>query len=87
MTASGTVGQRLDLDVAFDNVPASLAAAAASGIDPQGTLNGTARATGTLSAPRADYDLRLTASRSRRRARPASARSTSPRAAPSPTTA
>lgn len=59
VTASGTVGQRLDLNVAFDNVPASLAAAAASGIDPQGTLNGTARATGTLSAPRADYDLRL----------------------------
>ncbi|WP_279480526.1 translocation/assembly module TamB domain-containing protein [Aureimonas sp. SK2] len=59
VTANGTVGQRLDLNVTFDNVPASLAAAAASGIDPQGTLNGTARATGTLSAPRADYDLRL----------------------------
>ncbi|WP_182086736.1 translocation/assembly module TamB domain-containing protein [Aureimonas sp. ME7] len=59
VTASGTVGQRLDLNVTLQNVPASLASAAASGIDPTGTLNGTARATGTLSAPNAEYDLRL----------------------------
>ncbi|WP_210248872.1 translocation/assembly module TamB domain-containing protein [Aureimonas leprariae] len=57
---TGRAGQQLDLNVAIRNLPASLASAAASGIDPTGTLNGTARATGAASNPAATFDLNLT---------------------------
>lgn len=54
---TGTAGRQLDLDVAIRNLPASLAAAAASGIDPAGTINGTASARGPASNPEARFDL------------------------------
>ncbi|WP_152044664.1 translocation/assembly module TamB domain-containing protein [Aureimonas psammosilenae] len=56
---TGRAGQDLDLQVAIRNLPASLASAAASGIDPTGSLNGTARATGPASNPNAEFDLNL----------------------------
>ncbi|MBB3996613.1 translocation/assembly module TamB domain-containing protein [Aureimonas pseudogalii] len=59
VSATGSVGQRLDLAVTLDNVPASLANAAAPGIAPTGTLNGTVRAGGTIAQPNVDYDLRV----------------------------
>ncbi len=59
LTATGTVGERLDLDVALNNIPASIAAAAAPDLAPQGTLNGRVRAGGTIAAPDVQYDLSL----------------------------
>ncbi|BDA82842.1 translocation/assembly module TamB [Aureimonas sp. SA4125] len=58
LTVAGSAGDTLDLTVDIANIPASLAAAAAAGIDPQGTINGSLRATGPASNPAATYDLR-----------------------------
>lgn len=59
LEATGTVGERLDLDVQLVNIPASIAAAAAPDLAPQGTLNGRVRAGGTIAAPQVQYDLAL----------------------------
>ncbi|WP_062111453.1 translocation/assembly module TamB domain-containing protein [Aureimonas sp. AU40] len=59
LEATGTVGERLDLDVQLVNIPASIAAAAAPDLGPQGTLNGRVRAGGTIAAPQVQYDLSL----------------------------
>ncbi|GGD99764.1 translocation/assembly module TamB [Aureimonas endophytica] len=56
---TGRAGRELDLDVAIRNLPASLASAAASGIDPTGTINGSARATGPAADPQARFDLNV----------------------------
>ncbi|WP_427025720.1 translocation/assembly module TamB domain-containing protein [Aureimonas ureilytica] len=59
LEATGTVGERLGLDVQLVNIPASIAAAAAPDLAPQGTLNGRVRAGGTIAAPQVEYDLAL----------------------------
>ncbi|WP_062013245.1 translocation/assembly module TamB domain-containing protein [Aureimonas sp. AU4] len=59
VTASGSVGQRLDLNADIRGVPVSLAAAVVPDLAPTGTLDGTVRATGSVSAPAVDYDLRV----------------------------
>ena len=51
LTASGTVGDTLNVDVALTDIPVGLANAFVSDLDATGTISGTARATG-LSAPR-----------------------------------
>ncbi|WP_244639822.1 translocation/assembly module TamB domain-containing protein [Aureimonas glaciei] len=59
ITVAGSAGNELDLTVGIADLPASLASAAAAGIDPQGTINGSIRATGPASNPAATYDLRV----------------------------
>ncbi|WP_102960008.1 translocation/assembly module TamB domain-containing protein [Mangrovicella endophytica] len=57
IVATGSAGQTLDLSIDLNRVPASLLSAAASGIDPSGTINGNARVTGSASNPSVDYNL------------------------------
>ncbi|WAJ27684.1 translocation/assembly module TamB domain-containing protein [Antarcticirhabdus aurantiaca] len=57
LTATGTVGQSLDLDVALDQIPVGLANGFVSGLRAEGTISGTAQATGTAAAPQARFDL------------------------------
>ncbi|MDY8108169.1 translocation/assembly module TamB domain-containing protein [Fulvimarina sp. 2208YS6-2-32] len=56
VTGSASAGN-LDLDVAIANLPASIASAAAPGIDPQGTINGTVSVDGSPSSPSVQYDI------------------------------
>ena len=57
VTITGTAGATLALDVAIANLPASLASAAATAIDPAGTINGTVKATGAAADPNVAYRL------------------------------
>lgn len=59
VTASGRVGQTLDVDVTLNAIPASAFAAAVPDIAPQGTISGTASATGPLANPSAQYDIEV----------------------------
>ncbi len=57
LRASGTVGQNLDVDVKIDKLPVGLANGFVDGLGAQGTLSGTATATGSISAPNARFDI------------------------------
>lgn len=57
VTITGSADQNLDLNVAIADIPASLASAAAAGIDPTGSIDGTVRATGPATNPSVVYDL------------------------------
>ena len=60
VTATGSAGAAaLDLDVRLAALPASVANAFVPGLDATGTLSGSARITGSPSAPRVTYDARL----------------------------
>jgi translocation and assembly module TamB len=54
---SGTVGDRLDLSIDIRALPASLAAALAPDVAPEGIISGTVTVGGTPSAPVASYSL------------------------------
>ena len=54
-TVSGSAGQTLDLDVRLAELPAAALARFAPGMDPRGTLSGTAQITGTAAAPEVTY--------------------------------
>ena len=58
-TISGRVGQTMDLTADLRNLPLSLAALVAPALDPSGTLSGTARITGSATAPAGNYDFRV----------------------------
>jgi translocation and assembly module TamB len=58
-TISGRAGDTLDLNVDLRNLPLALASLAAPNLDMKGSLSGTARVTGSASAPAGDYDLRI----------------------------
>jgi translocation and assembly module TamB len=58
-TISGRAGDTLDLDIDLRNLPLALASLASPTLDMKGTLSGTARVTGSASAPAGDYDLRV----------------------------
>lgn len=55
---SGTVGAPLDISVRLDALPAAALGEFAPGLDPAGTLSGTARVTGQASNPSISYDAR-----------------------------
>ncbi|RFC65399.1 hypothetical protein DYI37_06140 [Fulvimarina endophytica] len=57
LTASGTVGDNLDLDVVIDALPVGLANAFVQNLDAEGTISGSAQATGSLSSPNAEFQL------------------------------
>ncbi|UIJ71241.1 translocation/assembly module TamB domain-containing protein [Aurantimonas sp. HBX-1] len=59
LTASGTVGQQLDLNVQINRLPAGLANGFVDGLGAQGTIDGTATATGSISDPNARFDIAL----------------------------
>ncbi|APO76596.1 hypothetical protein AM571_CH03814 [Rhizobium etli 8C-3] len=54
---AGTAVQSLDVNANLDNVPARLANSFVPGLAAEGTVSGTAKASGTLSAPAVDFDL------------------------------
>ncbi|NDW06421.1 translocation/assembly module TamB domain-containing protein [Jiella pacifica] len=57
LTARGTVGQQLDINVDLSRLPVGLANGFVDGLGAQGTVSGTASATGSLSSPNARFDL------------------------------
>ncbi|MEH6719747.1 MAG: translocation/assembly module TamB domain-containing protein [Aurantimonas endophytica] len=57
LTASGQIGETLDVAVDVNNIPVGLANGFVDGLGAEGTISGTARATGTLSDPTASFDL------------------------------
>lgn len=58
-TVSGSAGKALDLSVTLASLPVAVANQFAPGIDARGTLSGSARITGTASAPRVAYQAQL----------------------------
>ncbi len=59
IVATGSAGRRLNLDVTLSDVPASIAAAAAPDVAPQGTIGGNVQARGTIANPDVTYDMRV----------------------------
>lgn len=57
VTATGTAGQNLDVTLALQSLPLSVANAVAPGLGLAGTIDGTARITGTASKPAATFTL------------------------------
>ncbi|HEX2020657.1 MAG TPA: hypothetical protein VGO17_17145, partial [Aurantimonas sp.] len=57
LTASGQIGQTLDVAVDVNNIPVGLANGFVEGLGAEGTISGTAQASGTLSDPTATFDL------------------------------
>ncbi|MEX6506033.1 translocation/assembly module TamB domain-containing protein [Jiella sp. M17.18] len=57
LKASGTVGETLDVRLALNQLPVGLANGFVDGLGAQGTLSGTAQATGSLSDPNASFDI------------------------------
>lgn len=57
VTASGDVGERLDLTVAVDALPLALANAFAPDLGLSGTLSGRGQASGSLEEPSATFDI------------------------------
>ncbi|MBO0661792.1 translocation/assembly module TamB domain-containing protein [Jiella sp. MQZ9-1] len=55
LNASGTIGKTLDIDVTANAIPAGLANGFVQGLGAKGTISGTAKATGSLSDPSADF--------------------------------
>ncbi|WP_420394108.1 translocation/assembly module TamB domain-containing protein [Acuticoccus sp.] len=66
LTASGTVGEALDLDVAVDALPLALADAVAPDLGLTGTLSGEADLTGVLADPSATFSVRVADASARR---------------------
>ncbi|HUG63347.1 MAG TPA: translocation/assembly module TamB domain-containing protein, partial [Methylomirabilota bacterium] len=60
ITAEGTVGDALDLRLAIDRLPLSLANAVQPDLGAAGTLSGTVTVAGSTAAPTATYDVRAT---------------------------
>ncbi|WP_461512647.1 translocation/assembly module TamB domain-containing protein [Rhizobium mongolense] len=54
---AGTAVQSLDVNANLNNVPASIANSFVPGLAAEGTISGTAKASGTLAAPAVDFDL------------------------------
>ncbi len=59
ITASGTVGETLDITATVDQLPLALANALRPELDVSGTLSGQVTATGTLAEPNAQFDVRV----------------------------
>ena len=59
VTASGTVGEALDVTVNVADLPLALANAVRPDLGATGTLSGSAKATGSLTAPNASFDVRV----------------------------
>ena len=59
VTASGTAGATLDLDLGLKSLPLSLANGFVEGLAAEGSLSGTISVSGPAASPRADYDVRL----------------------------
>ncbi|KQT87989.1 translocation/assembly module TamB domain-containing protein [Aurantimonas sp. Leaf443] len=57
LSATGTIGDRLDLDLTVDRLPVGLANGFVEGLEARGALTGSARASGTLGAPVARFDV------------------------------
>lgn len=57
ITATGSAGQALDIALTMDALPLSVANAVAPGLGLAGTLNGSARITGTALSPNASFNL------------------------------
>lgn len=57
ITATGTAGRALDIAVTIDSLPLSVANAVAPDLGLAGTLDGTARITGSADAPRASFSV------------------------------
>ncbi|MCB8839641.1 translocation/assembly module TamB domain-containing protein [Aurantimonas sp. VKM B-3413] len=57
LSASGTVGQTLDLDLSLKDLPVGIANGFVPDLDARGTISGSGRATGSLSDPQADFTL------------------------------
>ena len=57
LTAKGTVGQTLDIGVDINAIPVGLANGFVKGLGAEGTVSGTASATGSLSSPDAAFDI------------------------------
>ncbi|WAP67586.1 translocation/assembly module TamB domain-containing protein [Jiella pelagia] len=57
LRASGTVGEELNLDLALEALPVGLANGFVEGLNAEGTISGTGRATGSLSDPNATFQL------------------------------
>ncbi|NNH33970.1 hypothetical protein C9413_32885, partial [Rhizobium sp. SEMIA 4085] len=54
---AGTAVQNLDVNANLNNVPASIANSFVPGLAAEGTISGTAKASGTPTAPAVDFDL------------------------------
>ncbi|APO69474.1 hypothetical protein IE4872_CH03891 [Rhizobium gallicum] len=54
---AGTAVQNLDVNANLNNVPASIANSFVPALAAEGTISGTAKASGTLAAPAVDFDL------------------------------
>ncbi|MFA1672469.1 filamentous hemagglutinin adherence factor, partial [Rhizobium mongolense] len=54
---AGTAVQSLDVNANLNNVPASIANSFVPALAAEGTISGTAKASGTLAAPAVDFDL------------------------------
>ena len=59
LTVSGTAGETLNIDAAFNAVPLSLANAFAPDTGLSGALSGSAKVSGTASAPQANWSLEV----------------------------
>ncbi len=57
ITASGRVGETIDVNAQISALPAGLANAVQPGLGAQGTISGTVRATGAAADPRVAFDL------------------------------
>ncbi|MCW4115314.1 translocation/assembly module TamB domain-containing protein [Aurantimonas sp. MSK8Z-1] len=57
LTATGTVGDQLDLQLRMSRIPVGLVNAYLPDLQATGTLSGTANATGSLAQPNATFDL------------------------------
>ncbi|MEF2073870.1 translocation/assembly module TamB domain-containing protein [Consotaella aegiceratis] len=58
LQATGTVGRALDLQLSLNRIPVGLANGFVPDLDASGTVSGTATATGSLSNPTAEFDVR-----------------------------
>ncbi|UOM36155.1 translocation/assembly module TamB domain-containing protein [Acuticoccus sp. I52.16.1] len=59
ITASGTIGEQLDVTAEIINLPLALAEAVAPDLDASGTLSGNVSATGTLDDPSAQFSVEV----------------------------
>lgn len=57
LTATGTVGEALDLQIAVNQIPVGLANGFVDGLGATGTISGSVTATGSISDPQAEFDL------------------------------
>lgn len=57
VTATGTIGERLDVSARIEGLPLGIVNAIRPGLDVSGTLSGTVTATGPLARPRVAFDV------------------------------